>query len=144
MISLLQARAVSMNTFHLTCREWGFPGGASWSYGCLGVNGINWEQLAPSRDPPAVPVGGQALATQLSGASCPQQVRAHRCTLQLMPPGLALSLCCSAPPVPNQMWLCQHVPLFSRFVWIKSKTQSAGMSPNPTPASNRDQSDDML
>lgn len=88
-----------MNISHLTPGELGFPGGASWSCGCLGVNGINWEQLASCKDLPKVPVGGQALAIQLFWSSCPQQVRAHRCILQLMPPGLALSPHCTAPPV---------------------------------------------
>lgn len=93
-----------MSSSHPTPGELGFPGGAAWSCGCLGVNGMNWEQLLPSEDPPAVPVGGQALVIQLSRGSCPQ----------LLPPGLALAPCCSAPPVPNQMWLCpviQHISL---------------------------------
>lgn len=67
-----------MNISHLTPRELGFLGGAGWSCGCLRVNGINWEQLAPSKHPARVPVGGQTLVTQLSQGSCPQQVGAHR------------------------------------------------------------------
>lgn len=139
LISLLQARAVSMNISHLTPGELGFLGGAGWSCGCLSVNGINWEQLAPSKAPPRVPVEGQALVIQLSQGSCPKHIRAHRCITHLMPPGLALPpppLLCSSCPRPN-VAMPATCPVVQQICLDKEQDggthpQSAGMSPSPT------------
>lgn len=85
-----------MSSSHPTPGELGFLGGAGWSCGCLGVNGINWEQLVPSKDPPAVPVGGQALVIQLSLTSAQVHPPAAASRAGFGPP-----LLCSSCPQPN-------------------------------------------
>lgn len=130
-----------MSISHLAPGELGFLGGGSWSCGCLGVNRINWESSwFHARNSPSAS-GRSGLGDSAPLGSLPSAGHSTQVHPQLMPPGLALSPDCSSCPQPNgAVPACPAVGI----CLDKEQDPNAGMSPNPTPAGNRDQSGDML